>query len=130
MAHILILEPDKQLAGSLKDYFANANHRVSLHNDPQQAVSAADKQVPDIIITELQLAGRSGVEFLYELRSYPDWQTIPVIVFTGLQAQDTTIYFDVFKELGVKACFYKPQTSLNQLLVAVEQNRKTIALKG
>ena len=83
MAKILLLEPDSVLAGNIERYFANAKHTVSVHSDPQQAVTSADSRAPDLIIAELQLAGRSGVEFLYEFRSYPEWQNIPVIILTS-----------------------------------------------
>ncbi len=119
MAHILLLEPDSLLAGSLSQFFANANHSVSVHSDPQAAVTAADSQKPDIIITELQLAGRSGVEFLYEFRSYPDWQAIPIIVFTNLHPEQTKIYQEVLNELGISGCLHKTGSGLPELLKLV-----------
>lgn len=121
MAHILILEPDRLLAGSLKAYFANANHTVSAHCDPQLALSSADSKSPDAIIAELQLAGRSGVEFLYEFRSYADWQKIPIVIFTNLHPQQIAGYHDAIKDLNVSACVYKTQTGLAELLDAIQQ---------
>ena len=120
MAHILILEPDRLLAGSLKAYFANANHTVSTHSDPQAALLAADKQRPDVIIAELQLAGRSGVEFLYEFRSYADWQAVPVVIFTNLHPNQIAGYQAVIKDLNISWCLYKTQNGLAELLGAVE----------
>jgi len=121
MAHILILEPDHLLAGSLKFYFANAKHTVSAHTDPQLALTAADARTPDVVIAELQLAGRSGAEFLYEFRSYADWQEIPIIIFTNLHPEQMISYQDVIKDLNVFVCIYKTQTDMSQLLTAVEQ---------
>lgn len=109
------------LAGTIERYFANAKHSVSVHSDPQQAVTAADLQRPDIIITELQLAGRTGVEFLYEFCSYPDWQGLPVIIFSSLTSDQLAAYSEVFQELGVAAYVHKPAASLAQLLNKTEQ---------
>src|SRR5258706_7128339 len=108
MAHILLLEPDSLLAADIKRYLDLANHKVYVHSDPQAAVAQADKQLPDIVIIELQLAGRSGIEFLYEFRSYPEWQAIPAIVFSSLNQEDTQSYSEDFKELNVSVCLYKP----------------------
>lgn len=121
MAHILVLESDKLLAASLKSYLKAANHTVSVHNDPQAAVLGADKQRPDVVITELLLAGRSGVEFLYEFRSYPDWQGISVIVFTSMSKQELAAYQEVLLELNVQKYFYKPTTNLTQLAASLDQ---------
>ena len=121
MAHILLLESDSLLATGIKRYFADANHQVYAHNDPQAAVAQADQQLPDVIITELQLAGRSGIEFLYEFRSYPEWQAVPVIVHSNLHPQDIQAYSTVFKELNIHTYLHKPTTSLARLLDSVEQ---------
>ncbi len=116
MAHVLILEPDHLLACSLKSYFANTKHRVSAHSDPQAALLAADGQKPDVVIAELQLAGRSGAEFLYEFRSYADWQAVPIIIFTNLHPEQIAGYQDVINDLSVSACLYKTQSGLAELL--------------
>lgn len=121
MAHVLILEPDRLLAGSLKAYFANGNHTVAVHGDPQQAVLAADSRRPALVISELQLAGRSGAEFLYEFRSYPDWQAIPIIVYTNLRPEQVSVYADVLAELEIAACLHKSQTGLAQLRQTAER---------
>ena len=126
MRHVLLLEPDRLLAGSIKRYFAKADYKVAAHNDPQAAISQADKQLPDTVITELQLASRSGVEFLYEFRSYPEWQDIPVIIFTNLSAEELAAYQKVLKELNITACLYKSATSLEQLLNSVRQSRAAL----
>ncbi|HVS79000.1 MAG TPA: response regulator [Candidatus Saccharimonadales bacterium] len=116
MPHILLLEPDSLLAASLAAGLRSAGHNVSAHKDPQAAVTAADGQCPDVIITELQLAARSGAEFLYEFASYADWQSVPVIVLTNLHPQQAEAYAEVMSQLNVRACLYKPHTSLDQIL--------------
>lgn len=121
MAHILLLEPDKLLASSIAKYFANAKFDVSIHAEPQSAINSADKHPPQLVISELQLANRSGVEFLYEFRSYPEWQTTPVIIFTNVQPDQLAGYKEVFKELNITSCLHKPATTLAQLLVQTQK---------
>jgi DNA-binding response OmpR family regulator len=121
MAHILVLESDKLLSASLKSYLTAAKYTVSIHGDPQAAVLSADKRLPNIVITELLLAGRSGVEFLYEFRSYPDWQAIPVIVFTAMHSEELAAYKEVLQELNVQTILYKPTTSLARLAASLER---------
>ena len=125
----MLLEPDFILAGSIKHYFAYAGHNLSVHSDPQAAIAQADKHKPDVVITELQLAGRTGIEFLYELRSYPDWQAIPVVININLHTQELRAYSEIFDELNIHTCLYKPTTSLEQLLKAVENCLKPIHAK-
>src|SRR6266550_1864776 len=116
MAQIILLETDRQLANNLKEYFRQAGHELLVYSDPQQAVLAADTNHPDIIILDLILAGRSGIEFLYELRSYPDWQNIPVIVTGRFTPDEVQVYSGAFQELGVSHYLPKQTTALGSFL--------------
>jgi DNA-binding response OmpR family regulator len=121
MANVLLLETDRQLAKNIQAYFKRAGHQLACFSDPQTAVSAADKQRPDIIILNLFLAARSGLEFLYELRSYPEWQQIPAVVISWLDTNDQNAYQSSFRELGVVGFLPKHNLSPRGLLSQVEQ---------
>ena len=120
MANVLLLEPDRWLAGRVSAFLRAAGHSVSTFAGPQAAVTAADKQRPAVVVAELQLAGRSGVEFLYEFGSYADWQNIPIIIFTNLQPPQVGAYREVLTQLNIRTYLYKTRTSLDALLVQIE----------
>lgn len=80
MPRVLILFNDRQLAKRAGEYLKIKGYDTDIHTDPQQAILAADTNLFDIAVVDINLAGRSGIEFLYELRSYREWQEIPVIV--------------------------------------------------
>jgi len=80
MAQILIIEPDARLAALYAEAMQTRQHQVVTVSTAQAAILAADATNPDLVVLELQLTAHSGVEFLYEFRSYADWQTIPVVV--------------------------------------------------
>ena len=117
--HILLLEPDSLLAASLSRYLSDAGHTVAWHTHPQDAVTSADKQTPQAVITEFQLAGRSGVEFLYEFRSYPDWQDMQVIVLSSLPPEQISNFQATLAELNISNYFYKPAATLSQIELAL-----------
>jgi len=122
MARILLIEADRVLATNLQAFLKAAGHQVEWHVDPQVAMDAIDKKKPDLLILDLLLAGRSGVEFLYELRSYPDWQKLPIIVFSSVSNRELGQSApDALKQLDIAAYLYKPETNLSQLAAAVKQ---------
>jgi DNA-binding response OmpR family regulator len=120
MATIFLLETDRQLGRAAKRYFGDA-HEVYHFSDPQMAVTSADINKPDIVVLDLFLAGRSGIEFLYELRSYPDWQQLPVLITGHLPSNEIAEYADALMELRVHKYLPKHTTSLQDLLAEVEQ---------
>ncbi len=117
--NILLIEPDRILGEATKNALEAAGHKVAWKRSAQTALDSLDDAVPDLIVLELQLGVHNGVEFLYEVASYPEWGHIPVIVHTiNSKAQDE-IFAQSFAQLKVQAVLYKPRTSTAQLLTAV-----------
>jgi DNA-binding response OmpR family regulator len=124
MANILLLEPDKVLAELYIKAFEYQGHTVRRVVSAQDAVFHVDELLPDVVIAELQLVAHSGIEFLYELRSYSEWQDIPVIVHSCIPPTEFEGSMNLLRRtLGVRAYLYKPHTTLRQLLRAVNEHR-------
>lgn len=121
MTKIVLLEPDIILGKTYAQALKKEGHVVIWCQDAQSAIHKTDKQTPEIIITELQLAGHNGVEFLYELRSYDDWEKIPAIVLSHVPLNTKDISVDSWKHLNVVAYLYKPFTRLRDIIKTVEQ---------
>lgn len=120
MAEILLIEPDRLLAESYVQALQSAGHEVNAASSAQAAIMAADAIRPDLVVLELQLVEHSGIEFLYEFRSYPDWQAIPVIIHTHVPAAEFNDSWKLLRgELGVRDYLYKPHTTLKRLTAAV-----------
>ena len=122
MAQVLLVEPDRQLADIYGQALTHAGHHVVAAATAQAAVQAADVVQPELVILELQLVEHSGIEFLYEFRSYLDWQAVPVLVHTHVPPAEFNHSQRLLKdELGVRAYLYKPCTSLRELLAHVQE---------
>jgi DNA-binding response OmpR family regulator len=120
--HVLLLEPNTLLAKTYTEAFRLAGHSVAHATGAQAAVDAADKQSPDVVVLELQLPAHSGLEFLHEFRSYPEWQDVPVVVHSLVSPVQTAVVEESLRrDLGVRAVLYKPRTSLRRLLGAVRE---------
>jgi DNA-binding response OmpR family regulator len=118
---ILLIEPDRLLAGTYKKALEQASHSVVVASTAQAAIHAADDLQPDLVILELQLVSHSGIEFLYEFRSYADWQAIPVVVVSNVPPGEFADSWQLLREeLGVQNYHYKPRTTLRALLRTVD----------
>lgn len=58
-------------------------YEISEARDGEEALALARQLRPDLVILDLMMPGRSGLDVLEELRSDPDLLATPVIVLTG-----------------------------------------------
>jgi CheY-like chemotaxis protein len=120
MPKVLLIEPDRLIAANVSKALKRGGYTVNCQVDPQIALDIADKDAPDVIIVDLILAGHGGVEFLYEFRSYPDWQNVPIVVFSSLSAEELKQTLKGFEHLNINAYHYKPTTALADLSRTIE----------
>ncbi len=121
MAIVLVVEPDQILGETYRAALSKSGHEVLLQHQAQSGIFAVDQKKPDIILLELQLPGHGGIEFLHELRSYIEWQAIPVILHTMISAARLKPQLPRFLELGIIEYLYKPATNLQQLARAINR---------
>ena len=122
MKRILLIEPDWLLAQTYTKALRHAGYSVVTAAGAQTAITAADQAKPDLVILELQLINHSGIEFLYEFRSYLDWRGIPVVVHSQVPPSEFRDSWELMRaELGVHTYLYKPFTTLRQLLRSTSQ---------
>lgn len=122
MNRLLIIEPDFILGRTYRDYFGTAGYQVDICGSIQEAVNQLDRELPDLIVLELQLSSHNGFEFLYEMRTYPEWNHIPVLVHTMVPLHVSKVDNLVKQQLGIVDYLYKPTTSLSKLHFSVQKN--------
>jgi two-component system response regulator AtoC len=121
MPHILVIEPDKTMAATIRQYL-EPRFEVSVCHDAQSAISAADESRPDVVVLELAMPKHNGAAFLQEFRTYPDWIDIPVIIYSHIPREDTGLSEHEWHKLGVVTYQYKTTSKLANLSNAIEQN--------
>ncbi len=119
--HVLLIEPDAVLAGLYVRALKASGHVVSYAKGAQAAVLAADAAMPDVVVMEMQIPGHNGIEFVYEFRSYPEWQAGPIVLHTFLPPRSLGMDRRTIERFGVADILYKPQTTLAQLTTAVSR---------
>lgn len=116
----MLIEPDRSLAKQYWSVLEEAGHEVIICLSGQLAIVAADEQTPDVVILELLLKKHNGIEFLYEFSSYPEWQSVPIIIQT-LVPHEKVQGAPALKQVNLKKYIYKPSSSLKTLVQAVDE---------
>lgn len=118
---VLIIEPSKDLSLVISQALTRKEISNSIANSAQAAISQADVATPRLIILEILMPKHNGLEFVYEFRSYEEWLNIPIIVYSQISKKELDAPSELIEEIGVKKHFYKPTTSLQQLVDCAEE---------
>ena len=119
---ILLIEDDKLLSDMYTDGLKLEKHQVFSAKGAQQALNVLHEQKVEVVILDLVLPGRSGVEVLHEMCSYPDWQRIPVILLSEYKKERFHISLKDMEKYCVQRFLYKPEVTpqiLNQTVKEV-----------
>ena len=77
---VLVVEDEPRLASLLADYLKAAGYRVDVLSDGREVLPAVRASAPDLMLLDLMLPGRDGLDICRELRSFSD---LPVIMMTA-----------------------------------------------
>ncbi|RAL56629.1 hypothetical protein BLD25_03130 [Candidatus Gracilibacteria bacterium GN02-872] len=80
MKKILIIEDDLGISGSLKLYLENSGFEVILYSTGEKAIEFIKETLPDLIILDLNLPGKDGIEITKELR---ETDNTPIVMLTA-----------------------------------------------
>jgi len=80
MPSILIVEDEPKLAALLTDYLRAAGYDTHWVADGNQAMAAIGEHQPDLVVLDLMLPGRDGLDICRELRRSSE---VPVVMLTA-----------------------------------------------
>jgi DNA-binding response OmpR family regulator len=82
-ARVLVVDDDELLREQLAMVLERQGHAVMMAENGRAGLEAAERDVPDLIITDLSMPGMDGFELLERLKAGTRTQHIPVIVVSG-----------------------------------------------
>ncbi len=118
MARILVIDDDPQLRTLLRRYFERRGYDILEAADGNAGIAVYQTQGADLVITDLIMPGKEGMETIMELRrEHPDAK---IIAISGGGRVAPQGYLQLAKGVGASKVFSKP-FELDQILAAVEE---------
>ena len=87
-------------------------------------IEQARKCLPDLILVDIDLSGKDGIDALKKLKTYPETWDIPVI---ALSAEASENQIKEAQEMGFHDCIIKPVQTI-QLLEAIDKILQPLTL--
>jgi DNA-binding response OmpR family regulator len=86
---VLISEDEERIKRRYSAYVKRKHYEVDCVEDGNDGLMLAEKEIYDIIVLDIMLPGKSGLEVLKELRN--QGKTTPVLLLTALDAIDDRV---------------------------------------
>ncbi|WP_425038259.1 response regulator transcription factor [Primorskyibacter sp. S187A] len=80
---VLVVEDEPNIIEAVSFFLSRDGWEVFTHSNGHDALDAVTHRNPDLLILDLMLPGRSGVEILRDLRSDARWENLPVLMLTA-----------------------------------------------
>ena len=113
---ILIVENEDVLSLVLEEKFKKEGYEVMIAKDGQEAQPKAEKFKPNIILLDLILPKKGGLEVLESLKGDAELKLIPVIVLSNLEGDET---IKKALTLGAADYFVKTQHPIAEIVEKV-----------
>jgi CheY-like chemotaxis protein len=106
MAKILVLDDEPSILLMIKKMLEKAGHEVEVALNGKEGMDLFEKNKPDLLITDIIMPEKEGLETIFELRRlHPD---LKIIAISGGGRIGPDGYLPGAKLLGADAIFSKP----------------------
>jgi CheY-like chemotaxis protein len=101
----VLLVDDERISLKLAQFILQeAGFSVSLADDGRTALASLEKNLPDIIVTDISMPEIDGLELISIIRK--KGLNVPILALSGMSMND--LYLDAAKDFGATAILSKP----------------------
>jgi len=118
MARILVIDDDEQVLDMLYESLTREGYDVLKASNGEQGLRLYREKSVDLIITDIIMPEKEGIETIIELRQ--DFPNVKIIAISGGGRAGTKDYLQLAKIFGVQRTFAKP-VAREQLLDAIKE---------
>jgi CheY-like chemotaxis protein len=114
---IIIIDDDTQVLTTLKKMLEREGYEIVTASDGKEGVRCYRENPTDLIITDLIMPEKEGIETILELRQ--DFPAVKIIAISGCARNSPMTYLELAENLGAQYTFSKP-VERKKLLNAVQ----------
>ena len=117
MPRLLIVEDDDELAGFLSEKLAERGYEIVTAQNGNQALKALVAQSFDLVVTDILLPEKEGIETIREIKQIkPD---LPIVAMSGGGIGSADLYLHLARYAGASKTIAKP-FRIGELVLLIE----------
>jgi len=89
--NILLADDTRSVGLFITEYLRGAGHKVTYVESGEEAVAAYKSQAFDLVLMDVIMPGIGGLEAVKQIKAIPATTWVPVIVITGLDAEEDVL---------------------------------------
>jgi len=114
---VLVIEDEPNIVAAISFILSRDGWEVSSHGHGSDAMEVIRAAAPDLVILDMMLPGRTGLEILQALRAAPDTAGLPVLMLTARgQSRDR----ELAESIGASRFMAKPFSN-TEVLASVRE---------
>ncbi|RMA43177.1 response regulator transcription factor [Rhodophyticola porphyridii] len=123
---VLLVEDEANILEAISFILSRDGWEVHGHGNGATALDAVARLTPDVVVLDVMLPGRSGLDILRDLRNASETRTLPVLMLTAKgQAKDR----DLALSLGANAYLTKPFSNA-EMVETLRDVARGVSLNG
>lgn len=120
---ILVYEDDPTFRSSFVSALETRGFEVIVANAPSEtSIEDVKKMMPDMISLDIMMPGKTGLEWLKELRNEADLVHVPAVIVSSLADEQ---HKEEAYKLGIKAYLIKFQTPITTIVREIDNLLQT-----
>ena len=118
----LLVEDDPFMAALLSEGLVKEGFEIILADNGEDAVAKFKGSKYDVILMDILLPKKNGIEALAEIRLLPGGEKIPALIISNIEEAG---YINEAEKLGVKAYLIKANTQIPDIVAKVKEVLKS-----
>lgn len=91
LPRVLVVDDNPNTMSLMRDLLSSRGYDVTAVPDATQAESEISRRLPDVILSDVVMPGKSGYELCRELKENPATRLVPFVLITGLSEREDRV---------------------------------------
>lgn len=83
MAFILVVDDDRDVAGTIERTLRRRDHEVAVAYSGMQALELIQERAPDLVVLDIMMPRMNGIEVCHRIRSLSNVASVPILFLTA-----------------------------------------------